>query len=540
MKKAFIYVRVSTKEQFEKGLSPETQVKLCTEWARNNNYSIVKVYTDGGKSGTKIEGRTALKEMLANCTGQNKGTVDAIIVTDSDRFGRNTRNHLNIRYMLDKNKVELRYVNQPQIDNTPAGKLMDLMIAGFGAFQSDITGAKTSANLIEKAKLGWFPKMAPIGYKNIENPNPTSRFDKRIITIDNEIAPHIKEIFMRYLTGNYSLKDLADYLNEKGIKPPRGREFHVSYVQGTLKNPFYYGEFNWGGTLHKGKHEPLITKIQFDQIQSVLTAHNQNGNRKRIHSYLLRGFLFSHLGDRMWAELHKKKNGWQKHYYYAPAHAKGSYVETEELEKQVEKIFEGIQLSKEYSDYVLEIAQKLLDESRNSTDTERKRLEREVSNLRSAMREAEDSRFKHRTLSEESFANIYSRYENELELLEGQLGSLGKDYSNRIEGLEKLVRLSENIGASYKEAPFKLKTLYLGVFFKKFIVKGKKIVEFELTEELNDLIKEGKVFVSTNWLPFIHTVRTKYWAETVNLYQDNTELIEEIINVRDELLGGSR
>jgi hypothetical protein len=38
-------------------------------------------------------------------------------------------------------------------------------------------------------------------------------------------------------------------------------------VYKTLKNPYYYGEFELGGVTYKGRHEPLITKALFDKVQ---------------------------------------------------------------------------------------------------------------------------------------------------------------------------------------------------------------------------------------------------------------------------------
>ena len=37
-----------------------------------------------------------------------------------------------------------------------------------------------------------------------------------------------------------------------------------------LRNPFYYGHFRYTGEVHEGKHQPVITKQLFDQVQVLL------------------------------------------------------------------------------------------------------------------------------------------------------------------------------------------------------------------------------------------------------------------------------
>lgn len=170
MKKAYIYARVSTEEQAEQGKSIETQERICRKWAKDNNFAVAGVFRDQGKSATNIN-RPALQDMLSKC--QVKGVVNAILVQDTDRLARNTIDHLNVKALLKKKDVEIISISQPMLDDSPEGNLMDTMIASFNAFQSQITGRKTSKVLEEKAKLGWFPGgTPPLGYKNIANPKP--------------------------------------------------------------------------------------------------------------------------------------------------------------------------------------------------------------------------------------------------------------------------------------------------------------------------------------------------------------------------------
>ncbi|PIY71706.1 hypothetical protein COY87_04790 [Candidatus Roizmanbacteria bacterium CG_4_10_14_0_8_um_filter_33_9] len=47
-------------------------------------------------------------------------------------------------------------------------------------------------------------------------------------------------------------------------------------IKEVLVNPFYYGHFKFNGELHKGIHEPLITKKLFDKVQEVIKERGRS------------------------------------------------------------------------------------------------------------------------------------------------------------------------------------------------------------------------------------------------------------------------
>ena len=98
------------------------------------------------------------------------------------------------------------------------------------------------------------------------------RLSKRITTedYDRHIAPIIKELFELYATGNYSILEIQDWLADKNIVSKNGTGLGHSVINNILRNPFYYGYFMWNKELYEGKHQPLVTKKVFDQVQDVL------------------------------------------------------------------------------------------------------------------------------------------------------------------------------------------------------------------------------------------------------------------------------
>ena len=500
MNNCLSYYRVSTDEQAQEGKSLETQKKPCHKWAKENEFSIVNEYCDEGKSATTLN-RPALQELLAQC--QLDKTINAVLVQDTDRLARNTLDHLTIKAILKKHEISLISISQPMIDNSPEGSLIDTIIASVNTFQSQITGRKTSKVLEEKAKMGWWTGgIPPLGYKNAENPNPTSTLDRKIIDTDSETMPYMKKAFELYATGQYSAQTLATLLYNEGLRAKKGGIIHDSVLINYLQNPFYIGRMRWNKKLYSGKH-PLLTSPEiFDQCQQVLAAHNQNGSRTRKHNFLLRGFVYcADCSKRLWAEQHIKKSGQVFRFYYCMNCRKYSYVDIEELEYQVEKQFNKIQISHEYADYVVNTAKQLLIEFRSSKNQDRVILFNRKAKLEAAMREAEDNRFIKHTLSEDSFKRIYSRYEQELQAINDQLNQLEDDHSQTINTIQKLFTLAENIGKAYKDADPSLKRFYLDLFWEGFDVRQGRIVNSRLHKGLKPLLANESVRVVKTKLP---------------------------------------
>jgi hypothetical protein len=113
--------------------------------------------------------------------------------------------------------------------------------------------------------MGIRPGPAPIGYINILTWKKISS-----VELDKERAPIIKEMFERVGYEGQSGRMIKKWLDEIGFKTPRGLDMHLGRVFATLKNPYYYGEFDFGGKRYKGSYEPLISKKLFDKVQVQL------------------------------------------------------------------------------------------------------------------------------------------------------------------------------------------------------------------------------------------------------------------------------
>ena len=108
-------------------------------------------------------------------------------------------------------------LNQPMIDDTPEGVFLDTILAATNALYPQMTGRKTSLSMAEKAAAGWWPGPARLGYRNADNPSPTSANDRRIIVPHEAMGPLVTRLFETYATGRHSLRSLCKEMEGLGF-----------------------------------------------------------------------------------------------------------------------------------------------------------------------------------------------------------------------------------------------------------------------------------------------------------------------------------
>src|SRR6266568_4899211 len=78
------YVRMSTEHQ---QYSTQNQDTVIRRYAAARGMSIVRTYEDAGKSGLRLQGRDALKQLI-NDVQAGSADYSAILVYDVSRWGR--------------------------------------------------------------------------------------------------------------------------------------------------------------------------------------------------------------------------------------------------------------------------------------------------------------------------------------------------------------------------------------------------------------------------------------------------------------------
>jgi len=490
MQKALIYCRVSTEEQAREGYSLDAQEKYCRKYADNNGFNISQVFRDEGKSGTNVD-RPALQDLLTKC--QKDKSVKAVIIQETDRLARNTKDHLTIRAILKKAEVKLISVAQPMLDDSPEGNMIDTIIASVNQFSSDLNSRKTKKGMQERFDNGWFPGYAKLGYLNKEvNEN-------RIIVKDPQRWDFIKEALRMYLTGNYSAIEISEILYKKGLTSRTGKRICNSIMITILKDPFYAGIMKWSGQEKMGRHEVMITPEEHKAILAIKDAHNNHACRRRIHNFLLRGFVFcGFCGQRYTAERHRENKNTD--YYHCSAvitkHTnKGQNIETEELEKQVQEHFKNIEFSKEFIDLIIQKVKRVYEEKKSERGVEKRILLNKIMKIEEN-REKIENKLLLGTLIDEDYVRMRDRFKNETAKLQEKVSKIDEQREIDVDVARETLLLARDIYGAYKKAPYELKRLYLSLFWNKFLVKNKKIIKAEPTELIKVFLKERRKFTT--------------------------------------------
>lgn len=336
--KAGLYLRLSH-EDIQENNSIEAQRVITTEYAIKNKYNIVDEYVDNGYSGM-LDSRPALNRMIVDIL-TNK--INMVIVKDISRLTR------------DKNKTgyyteiffpdnDIRFISVTEmIDSGDRYEIDDsIMLRGIvnQYYVADVS-KKIKSVLTNKKKNGEYVEhYVPYGYKKDTE-------DKHKVLIDEKVSENVKLIFSMYLQG-YSQGNIAKYLTSLEVDTPKKykgqkakiNEWRNDTVGRILKDPFYTGQMvinkydsdyrtkkirktpreKW--ILIEGKHKPLVSKEDYEQVQQMLKGKFIKPTQK--YDYLLRGLVFcGHCKARMQYKYRtrtkirdKKLENPQKSWYY--------------------------------------------------------------------------------------------------------------------------------------------------------------------------------------------------------------------------------
>ncbi|MFH0834497.1 MAG: recombinase family protein [Patescibacteria group bacterium] len=454
-----IYCRVSDKDQ----QSVPAQEKMCREYALKKDFDVEGVFVDQGKSGTQIKYRDGLHEALVMV---EEIKVNYFLITETDRFARNSGEHYMVKDFLRKQGCKLIAVNQPYTEtDSVEGDLIDGIMANVNEFYSKLYGNKVRAHMKKKIEAGELPGWAPVGYRN-KNIG-TKEKPHNIIVIDEEQADLVVETFNLYSTGNYNSANLCDIMHQKGLRArqsptrPKKKMARSTFLV-MLRNPFYYGMLKYKGKLYRGAHKPIIDKATFDACQKVLDFHNQHANRERKHSekFFLRQFLRCGIcGGKITAECHEHEG---KKSYYHCSHTKkrhsnvGQNITSDELERLVADEVGKIQISKPLLEKIVEKAHEILEETHSGIDKKKRKIQNQITALEQRRNNLEVDRLD-RKVSFETYQRQHSQIEEDLEQLNFELQNLKDERADNVDIFNRFTMLTDNLKQTYLAAKPNLK-----------------------------------------------------------------------------------
>lgn len=261
------YVRVSTETQAQKGYGADAQESAIKEFCKRNGLQLVKVFKDMGVSGTTVD-RDGLTELISSFNGISK-----VVVLNTSRLWRSDTVKVLVKREFEKARADIISIEQPTYSvyiKDPNDFLINGMMELLDQYERMSINLKLARGRKAKVKTGVKGcGETPLGYRWKHE-----GVQKPIVIIDEQTAPLVKEIFSKYLELG-SVDKVRKYLEDKGYRTNRGKEFSAMSIRNILVNDFYTGKVNWGNLAVEGQHEPIINKVVFGKVQATLKRNRR-------------------------------------------------------------------------------------------------------------------------------------------------------------------------------------------------------------------------------------------------------------------------
>ena len=315
-----IYTRKSTEHNLDLEFnSLDAQREACEAYIKSQAHEgwrlIPDRYDDGGLSGASLD-RPALQDLLADVRA---GKATVVVVYKVDRLTRSLADFAKLVELFDQYWVSFVSITQSFNTTSSMGRLTLNVLLSFAQFEREVISERVRDKIAASKRKGlWVGGPVPLGYRCL---------DKKLEIVPEE-AETVRTIFSLYLELG-SMGALIAELDRRCIRTKvngrrdgrqsGGIRFGVGPLAHLLKNRFYTGEVTYRGEVHRGEHEPILSRDLFEAVQEKLAANAiARQVRLRGSAALLTGRLFDDRGNRM-SPTHANKKGARYRYYVSQA-----------------------------------------------------------------------------------------------------------------------------------------------------------------------------------------------------------------------------
>ena len=282
-----IYLRKSREdieaEKYGEGETLARHEKILTTLAKKRKLHISKIYREV-VSGETISERKEMQKLLRDVENE-KWT--GVLVVEVERLARGDtadQGRVSKAFKYSHTKI-ITPVKTYDPDNE-----FDEEYFEFGLFMSRREYKTINRRLQRGRELSvsegkFVGNIAPFGYDRVKLKNAKGY----TLSINQDEAPIVKEIFRLYAFENTSINSVAKQLNKLNLKPRITSEWTISSVKDILSNPTYIGKIVWNRRKQKkktknghliisrprnkdyliydGLHEPIIDNKTWELVQ---------------------------------------------------------------------------------------------------------------------------------------------------------------------------------------------------------------------------------------------------------------------------------
>ena len=266
------YVRMSTEHQ---QYSTENQMDVLRRYAEARSTKIVRTYSDEARSGLNIEGRNGLRQLLSDVEGGRADYTD-VLVYDVSRWGRfqDVDESAYYEYICKRGNVRVHYcAEQFENDGSLSSSLLKTIKRTMAGEYSRELSVKVFAGQCRLIEHG-FRQGGSAGYglrRQLidQNRNPKeilTRGKHKSIQTDRVIlvpGPEsetqvVREIYDLFTQKQSTEKEIAAWLNGRGLVNEFGRPWTAAVVRQILTNPKYAGSNVYNRRSFKLKRKRVV------------------------------------------------------------------------------------------------------------------------------------------------------------------------------------------------------------------------------------------------------------------------------------------
>lgn len=506
---AAIYVRVSTRDQAEEGLSIDSQpaqVLAQLNAVLGEGRFTYEIFVDEGKSGglgpmpwastRKARERKGLWEMIQKLQAGEFTHVAAFRI---DRIYRDRLGLLGLyKEVMQPRGIKFIFVKD-SFDDSLSGRLTQGMLAEIAEFQREQNSENIRETLAFRREQGYYLGTIPFGWR-IEEPHEYEGRRRNIRPVPEEGAV-VKRVVDLYLSG-MSEQAIARKLNAENVPHKKSSgNWRSNTVHLVLVNPTHAG-------LVRGPEGKLIPGIHFGDryydepvLAQVMSRLERNRRRLKGTNHTQPFRLFSgvaacgHCGKRLQGSFHTNNPGYRCLGRVESSDGSHVYISAAQLENLVVSELAGLAREPE----VLEAIEAEIEALVRSQDESLSSRAREVSSALSSLAQQEDQ------LVDAHAKKIFS-----VEVVKRRMNMIDEEktsLSAEMIQIEKVLSSSANRAEIIRQAKAAL---------HRFDAIWDQMTDSERREALHLSISELKVFASEN----------RKWIELKLVFRDEPIEIE--------------
>jgi site-specific DNA recombinase len=495
----FIYARKSSESEDRQVESVSSQVDVLKKLAEDRNLDIVDILTEAKSA--KAPGRPVFNKMLERV---GKGEADGIICWKTDRLFRNPVDFGTISWMLQNSIIKHIQCSDRSYYPEDNVLLMSVEQGMANQFIRDLS-KNTQRGLKAKAERGWYPAQPPLGYLH----NPNKRKGEKEMMKDPARFEMTRKIFDWMLSGTYLPSQvIGKATKELGLTNRFNRSVGRATIYQILRNPFYYGYYEYpkgSGNWIKGKHEPMITKVEYDRIQKLLAKNENPKPETKVFSFtgLIR---CGECGAMITAEdkVKNQKNGNVHNYtYYSCTKRKKEdcsqkTVEVKKLEEQIVDYIKTITIPEEFIKFAIDVIENDVESDHKKNKEFIETHKKELENLSKKSDGLLELKLKG-LISEDDFIVKRSEYKNrELELRLIIERFEASNSHTTISNIKELLNFGNVAADAFQNATVEEKRIILSSIGSNLLIKDRKLeIQFEkplsLLKDISSSVKGKRV-----------------------------------------------